>query len=146
MKERKDGEGKLLADGERITTIGRLLRKSSLDEVPQLLNVIKGEMSLVGPRPLLPAYLALYDEFQQRRHELKPGITGWAQVNGRNAISWKQKFAYDVHYVEQLSIGLDLRILWLTILRVFRGAGVSQSGQATTTYFSGNNDQQLTDQ
>jgi lipopolysaccharide/colanic/teichoic acid biosynthesis glycosyltransferase len=141
MSDRRDHNGNLLSDGERITPVGQFIRKSSLDELPQLLNVIKGDMSLVGPRPLLPEYLELYDAFQRRRHEVKPGITGWAQVNGRNAISWKQKFAYDVHYVEQLSFGLDLYILWLTILRVVRGAGVNQSGQATTTYFSGNNNQ-----
>jgi len=121
-----------------LTKIGSFVRKTSLDELPQLLNVIKGEMSLVGPRPLLPEYLPLYDANQKKRHDVKPGITGWAQVNGRNAISWKQKFDYDVWYVEHLSFGLDIKILFLTLKKVFVREGISSQGQVTTEGFKGN--------
>jgi len=138
MNDKKDSYGNLLPDGERLTLIGKFIRKTSLDEIPQLLNVIKGDMSLVGPRPLLPEYLPLYNDEQQRRHEVKPGITGWAQVNGRNAISWEDKFKLDVWYVDNMSLLLDIKILWLTILKVLRSEGVTQEGEATVQYFKGN--------
>jgi undecaprenyl phosphate N,N'-diacetylbacillosamine 1-phosphate transferase len=138
MNDKKDAEGNLLSDEERLTKIGKFVRKTSLDEIPQLLNVIKGEMSLVGPRPLLPEYLPLYDVNQARRHDVKPGITGWAQVNGRNAISWQQKFEYDVWYVEHLSFGLDIKILFLTLKKVFVGEGINSQGQVTAEAFKGN--------
>lgn len=138
MSERKDTSGKLLPDAERLTKIGAFVRKTSLDEIPQLLNVIKGDMSLVGPRPLLPSYLALYSVTQARRHEVKPGITGWAQVNGRNAISWQKKFDFDVWYVDHLSFILDLKILFLTLKKVVVSEGISQDGQATAEPFKGN--------
>ncbi len=126
MTHAKDANGNLLPDADRVTTIGKFVRKTSLDELPQLLNVLKGDMSFVGPRPLLPEYLPLYNEKQHRRHDVKPGITGWAQVNGRNAISWQQKFEYDVWYVEQQSFALDLRILFKTVKKVFKSEGISQ--------------------
>ena len=138
MNDKKDVDGNLLSDAERLTTIGSFVRKTSLDELPQLWNVIKGEMSLIGPRPLLPEYLPLYDANQARRHEVKPGMTGWAQVNGRNAISWQQKFEYDVWYVEHLSFGLDIKILLLTIMKVFKFEGINMQGQITTEAFKGN--------
>lgn len=138
MNDKKDVEGNLLSDEQRLTKIGRFIRKTSLDEIPQLLNVIKGEMSLVGPRPLLPEYLSLYDANQAMRHDVKPGITGWAQVNGRNAISWQQKFEYDVWYVAHLSFGLDIKILFLTLKKVFVGEGINSQGQVTTEAFKGN--------
>lgn len=125
MSNEKDSEGKLLPDQQRVTPFGGFLRKYSLDELPQLLNVIKGEISLVGPRPLLMKYLPLYTEEQAKRHNLKPGITGWAQVNGRNGVTWEEKFKLDVWYVEHHTLLLDLKILWLTILKVFRSEGVS---------------------
>jgi len=139
MNNQRDLSGNLLPDEERITLIGRIIRKTSLDEVPQLWNVLKGDMSLVGPRPLLVEYLPLYNEHQKRRHEVKPGITGWAQVNGRNAISWKEKFELDVWYVDHCSFGLDMKILWLTILKVFKREGINQAGQATVEKFNGHN-------
>ncbi|HSN48733.1 MAG TPA: sugar transferase [Flavobacterium sp.] len=138
MNDKKDVAGNLLSDEKRLTKIGKFVRKTSLDEIPQLLNVIKGEMSLVGPRPLLPEYLPLYDANQARRHEVKPGITGWAQVNGRNAISWQQKFEFDVWYVEHLSFGLDIKILFLTLKKVFVSEGINSQGQVTTEAFKGN--------
>lgn len=138
MNDKKDAHGNLLPDAERLTPVGAFIRKTSLDEIPQLLNVIKGDMSLIGPRPLLPSYLPLYNDFQRRRNEVKPGITGWAQVNGRNAISWERKFELDVWYVDHMSFLLDLRILLLTIKKVFVREGITQEGQATTTYFKGN--------
>lgn len=138
MNDKKDAAGNLLSDEQRLTKIGKFVRKTSLDEIPQLLNVIKGEMSLVGPRPLLPEYLSLYDANQARRHEVKPGITGWAQVNGRNAISWQQKFEYDVWYVAHLSLGLDIKILFLTLKKVLVGEGINSQGQVTTEAFKGN--------
>jgi len=137
MNDRRDAEGRLLSDRERLTPVGRFVRRTSLDEIPQLLNVIKGDMSLVGPRPLLPEYLPLYSPVQARRHEVRPGITGWAQVNGRNAISWEQKFDYDVWYVDNRSFLLDLRILWLTLVKVFRSEGISGQGSATMEKFTG---------
>ena len=137
MNDKKDSEGNLLTDAERLTTIGRFVRKTSLDEIPQLLNVLKGDMSLIGPRPLLVEYLPLYNETQKRRHYVKPGITGWAQINGRNAISWEDKFTLDVYYVENQSFLLDLKIIFLTIKKVLVSEGISQQGQATTTKFEG---------
>lgn len=138
MNDKKDSNGNLLPDSHRLTKVGSFVRKTSLDEIPQLLNVIKGDMSLIGPRPLLPQYLPLYNDFQKRRHEVRPGITGWAQVNGRNAISWDQKFKYDVWYVDNLSFLLDLKIIFLTIKKVFKSEGISQEGQATAEPFKGN--------
>lgn len=138
MNDRKDKEGNLLPDAERLTAIGSFVRKTSLDEIPQLLNVIKGDMSLVGPRPLLVEYLPLYNAEQKRRHEVRPGITGWAQVNGRNAISWQQKFAYDVWYVDNLSFSLDVKIIWMTIMKVFKREGISAVGHVTVERFQGN--------
>jgi len=138
MNDKKDERGNLLPDADRLTNIGSFIRKTSLDEIPQLLNVIKGDMSLVGPRPLLMEYLPLYDERQARRHKVKPGITGWAQVNGRNAISWKEKFEYDVWYVDNISFPLDIKILFMTVLKVFKSEGISQDGQSTAEKFKGN--------
>ena len=138
MNDQKDKAGSLLSDDQRLTKIGKFVRKTSLDEIPQLLNVLKGDMSLIGPRPLLPEYLPLYDDVQKRRHEVKPGITGWAQVNGRNAISWQQKFEYDVWYVENFDFLLDIKILFLTVKKVFKSEGISQIGQATMKNFKGN--------
>lgn len=139
MNDKKDAAGNLLPDGERLTKMGSFVRKTSLDEIPQLWNVIKGEMSLIGPRPLLPEYLPLYNETQNRRHEVRPGITGWAQVNGRNAIGWSQKFEYDVWYLEHLSFGLDCKILFLTIKKVLNSEGVNLNNQVSSEYFNGNN-------
>lgn len=140
MNDKKDKNGDLLPDAERLTKIGSFVRKTSLDEIPQLINVLKGDMSLVGPRPLLVQYLSLYNDQQKRRHEERPGITGWAQVNGRNAISWKQKFEYDVWYVDNMSFVLDLRILWMTVLKVFKSEGINSQTSATMEVFTGNND------
>ena len=123
MTDKKDENGNLLPDADRLTKIGSFVRKTSLDEIPQLLNVIKGDMSLVGPRPLLPKYLELYNDFQRRRNEVKPGITGWAQVNGRNSISWEKKFEYDVWYVDNVSFLLDIKILIMTVLKVEKSEG-----------------------
>jgi undecaprenyl phosphate N,N'-diacetylbacillosamine 1-phosphate transferase len=137
MNDRKDEKGVLLPDEKRLTGIGAFIRKSSLDEIPQLLNVIKGDMSLVGPRPLLVDYLPLYNAEQKRRHEVKPGITGWAQVNGRNAISWEQKFKYDVWYADHLSFLLDAKIIFLTIKKVFKLEGINSATAATMDKFTG---------
>lgn len=137
MSEAYDSCGLLLPDEQRLTALGQLLRASSLDELPQLWNVLKGEMSLVGPRPLLPEYLARYNTHQRRRHELKPGITGWVQVNGRNALTWEEKFDLDVWYVDHRSLWLDFKILWMTVLQVFRREGISQAGHATMPEFMG---------
>ncbi len=139
MLDKYDKHGKLLPDDQRLTKFGLFIRKTSLDEIPQLINVLKGDMSLIGPRPLLPEYLDLYDNFQKRRHEVKPGITGWAQVNGRNAISWKKKFELDVWYVDNVSFWLDLKIIFLTFLRVAKREGVSSSTYVTMEKFNGNN-------
>ena len=138
MCDAVDAEGNPLPDAERLTPLGRVLRSSSLDELPELWNVLKGDMSFVGPRPLLMEYLPLYSPEQARRHEMRPGITGWAQVNGRNAISWDEKFALDVWYVDNRTIWLDLRIVWLTLLKVFRREGISAPGEATMAKFKGN--------
>lgn len=139
MNDKKDSQDNLLPDADRLTTIGAFVRKTSLDEIPQLINVLKGEMSLIGPRPLLPQYLPLYNETQKRRHEVRPGITGWAQVNGRNAISWQKKLELDVEYVENLSLMMDLKVFFATFKKVFRSEGISQKGQATAEPFNGNN-------
>lgn len=139
MTDERDGDGELLPDSVRLTKYGQLLRKLSLDELPQLWNVLKGDMSFVGPRPLLVEYLPLYNERQARRHDVRPGITGWAQVNGRNAISWEQKFEYDVWYVENQSLWLDIKILLLTVKKVFISEGISAEGQATIEKFKGSN-------
>jgi len=135
MTNERDANGELLPDAVRLTSFGKALRRYSLDELPQLFNVIKGDMSLVGPRPLLMEYLNYYTPEQARRHEVKPGITGWAQVNGRNAISWEEKFALDVWYVDNWSFILDLKILWLTLLKVIKSEGINQPGQATMERF-----------
>lgn len=137
MTDSRDENGELLPDEIRLTKFGQLLRKLSLDELPQLVNVLKGDMGFVGPRPLLVEYLPLYNERQAKRHNVRPGITGWAQVNGRNAISWEQKFEYDVWYVENQSLWLDLKILLLTVKKVFVSEGISAEGQATMTKFTG---------
>lgn len=137
MSDKRDSLGNLLPDGERITSVGRVLRSLSIDELPQLINVLKGDMSLVGPRPLLVQYLPLYSDRQARRHEVKPGMTGWAQVNGRNAISWEQKFEYDVWYVDNLSLWLDIKILFLTVKRVFFRDGINAGSDVTMEPFKG---------
>jgi undecaprenyl phosphate N,N'-diacetylbacillosamine 1-phosphate transferase len=137
MNDKRDPEGKFLPDAQRLTRIGKFIRSTSLDELPQLLNVLKGDMSLIGPRPLLVRYLAFYSPEQARRHEVKPGITGWAQVNGRNAISWEQKFNFDVWYVDHVSFLVDLKILWMTFKKVIKRDGISSNGQATMLGFKG---------
>jgi sugar transferase EpsL len=137
MNDARSPDGELLGDEVRLTALGKWLRKLSLDELPQLWNVLKGDMSLVGPRPLLMEYLPLYDERQRRRHEVRPGITGWAQVKGRNALSWEEKFDLDVWYVERQSFALDLRILWMTAAKLVRPHGISQPGSATMPRFTG---------
>ena len=138
MSDKRDSEGNLLPDVDRLTVVGQLVRKLSLDEIPQLLNVIKGDMSLVGPRPLLVEYLPLYNERQAMRHNVRPGITGWAQVNGRNAIDWQTKFELDVWYVEHLSFWLDIKILFLTVKKVFVREGISSDSSVTMEKFTGN--------
>ena len=137
MTDEKGSDGELLPDADRLTAIGSFVRKTSLDEIPQLLNVIKGDMSLIGPRPLLVQYLPLYNKEQKRRHNVRPGISGWAQVNGRNTISWEKKFEYDVWYVDNLSFKLDLKIVFITIGKVFKSEGIAQDGEATMEVFTG---------
>ena len=137
MIDERDSDGELLPDVLRLTKIGKMVRKTSLDEMPQLINVLIGDMSLVGPRPLLVQYLPLYNAEQKRRHEVRPGITGWAQVNGRNAISWKQKFEYDIWYVDNISFSLDIKILWMTLMKVIKSEGINQHGETTMEYFKG---------
>lgn len=137
MTDGRDTHGNLLPDSERLTPFGRFLRSTSLDELPELWNVLKGDMSLVGPRPLLMEYLPLYSAHQRRRHDVRPGITGWAQINGRNALSWSKKFELDVWYVENRSIWLDIRILWLTVKKVIVRDGISAAGEATMSKFTG---------
>ena len=139
MTDERDEEGRLLPDAQRLTAVGRFIRSTSLDELPQLLNVLKGDMALIGPRPLLPQYLPLYSKEQARRHEVRPGITGWAQVHGRNAISWTEKFKLDVWYVDHVSLRVDLEVVFLTIKKVLKREGITQEGQATMEMFNGNN-------
>lgn len=139
MNDKKDIHGNLLPDSQRLTSTGKFVRKTSLDEIPQLLNVIKGDMSLIGPRPLRTYYLPLYSENQKRRHEVRPGITGWAQVNGRNTISWTKKFEYDVWYVDNLTFALDCKILWMTIHKVLRGKDINSSESVSMEPFNGRN-------
>ncbi len=138
MNDKKDVDGNLLPDANRLTKIGQFVRKTSLDELPQLINVLKGDMSLIGPRPLLPEYLPLYNEIQKRRHEVKPGITGWAQINGRNAISWQQKFEYDVWYIDHYDFMLDFKIVFLSIKKVFRSDGITSKNSVSADAFMGN--------
>ena len=139
MTDERDAEGNLLPDDKRLTKVGKFVRSTSIDELPQLINVLKGDMSLIGPRPLLPQYLPLYSKEQARRHEVRPGITGWAQVNGRNAISWTRKFELDVWYVDHCSFSLDLKIIFLTIKKVFVREGISSDTCSTMEAFNGNN-------
>lgn len=137
MSDLRDEKGEFLPDINRITLVGRFVRKTSLDEIPQLINIIKGEMSFIGPRPLLEEYLPLYNEMQQKRHDVKPGLTGWAQINGRNAISWADKFKYDIYYVENISFRLDIKIILLTVKKVFRSEGINSSTNTTMEKFLG---------
>ncbi|MFA7450570.1 MAG: sugar transferase [Bacteroidales bacterium] len=138
MTDEEDASGNLLPDAQRLTKVGKFVRSTSLDEIPQLLNVIKGDMSLIGPRPLLVQYLPLYNDSQRRRHEVRPGITGWAQVNGRNALSWEQKFAHDTWYVDHVSLSLDYKIMVRTIRKVFKREGINSDTNATMEVFNGN--------
>lgn len=139
MTDERDADGKLLPDAQRLTKVGRFVRSTSIDELPQLWNVFKGDMSLIGPRPLMPKYLPLYSPTQARRHEVRPGITGWAQINGRNNITWAKKFEYDVWYVDNISFLTDCKILWRTVMKVVKRADINQEGQATTEAFNGHN-------
>ncbi|MBS6041954.1 MAG: sugar transferase [Clostridium baratii] len=139
MKDGKDKNGNLLPDSERLTKFGKILRSTSLDELPEFINILKGDMSLIGPRPLLVEYLSLYSNEQIKRHNVLPGLTGWAQINGRNTISWSEKFKLDVWYVENWSISLDIKIFFLTIYKVFRRDGINQEGKVTMTKFNGLN-------
>ena len=139
MTDERDENGNLLPDAQRLTKVGKFVRSTSIDELPQLINVLKGDMSLIGPRPLLVKYLPLYSEEQARRHEVRPGITGWAQCNGRNAISWTKKFELDVWYVDHCTLWTDIKIIWITIMKVLKRADISQEGQATMEAFNGNN-------
>lgn len=138
MNDRRDANNELLPDAARLTPVGRFVRQTSLDELPQLINVLRGEMSLIGPRPLLVEYLPRYNAFQNRRHEVLPGITGWAQINGRNTLSWSQKFEYDVWYVEHLSFWLDVQIVWKTVQKVLKSEGINAASAATMDKFNGN--------
>lgn len=140
MNDKSDTSGNLVSDAERLTVAGKFIRKTSLDEIPQLINVLKGDMSLIGPRPLLPQYLTLYNAEQKKRHQVKPGITGWAQVNGRNAISWEQKFNFDVWYVDNMSFWIDLKIVILTIQKVLTSKDIAADGSATIGRFKGTKD------
>ncbi len=139
MTDERDSEGHLLPDEKRLTKVGKFVRSTSIDELPQLLNVFKGDMSLIGPRPLLPQYLPLYSPEQHRRHEVRPGISGWAQCHGRNAISWTEKFKLDVWYVDHCTLWTDIRVIWLTIIKVLKRADINEAGQATMEYFNGSN-------
>ena len=138
MNDKKDANGNLLSDADRITPLGAFVRKTSLDEIPQLINVLKGDMAIIGPRPLLPQYLELYNDDQKRRHDVRPGITGWAQVNGRNSISWDKKFELDVWYVDHVSFSTDVKVFFTTFKKVFKSEGISQEGQVTMEAFKGN--------
>lgn len=139
MTDAKDAEGNLLPDEDRLTKVGRFVRSTSIDELPQLLNVLKGDMALVGPRPLLPQYLPLYSSEQMRRHEVRPGISGWAQCHGRNAISWTEKFKLDVWYVDHCTLWTDLKVIWLTVMKVLKRADITEEGHATMEFFNGRN-------
>ena len=139
MTDERDENGKLLPDAQRLTKVGKFVRSTSIDELPQLINVLKGDMALIGPRPLLVKYLPLYSEEQARRHEVRPGMTGWAQCNGRNTISWTKKFELDVWYVDHCTLWTDIKIIWITIMKVLKRADISQEGQATMEAFNGNN-------
>ena len=139
MTDERDENGELLPDAQRLTKVGKFVRSTSIDELPQLINVLKGDMALIGPRPLLVQYLPLYSKEQARRHEVRPGITGWAQCNGRNAISWTKKFELDVWYVDNCTLWTDIKIIWITIMKVLKRADISQDGQATMEAFNGNN-------
>lgn len=139
MTDERDAEGNLLPDSERLTTVGKFVRSTSIDELPQLINVLKGDMALIGPRPLLVKYLPLYSPEQMRRHEVRPGISGWAQCHGRNAISWTEKFKLDVWYVDHCTLWTDLQVIWITIMKVLKRADISEEGHATMEAFNGNN-------
>ena len=139
MTDERDAEGNLLPDVERLTKVGKFVRSTSIDELPQLINVLKGDMALIGPRPLMPKYLELYTPEQMRRHEVRPGITGWAQIHGRNELPFTERFKYDVYYVDHLTFAFDLKIFFLTILKVFKREGISAQGQATVEAFNGSN-------
>lgn len=139
MTDERDAEGKLLPDAQRLTKVGRLVRSTSIDELPQLINVIKGDMALIGPRPLMPKYLPLYSEEQMRRHEVRPGISGWAQCHGRNSISWAEKFKLDVWYVDHCTLWTDLKVILITVMKVVKRDGISEEGQATIEAFNGHN-------
>lgn len=139
MTDERDADGKLLPDAQRLTKVGKFVRSTSIDELPQLINVLKGDMALIGPRPLMPKYLALYTPEQMRRHEVRPGITGWAQIHGRNELPFTERFKYDVYYVDHLTFAFDLKIFFLTILKVFKREGISAQGQATMEAFNGHN-------
>lgn len=139
MTDERDADGNLLPDAERLTKVGKFVRSTSIDELPQLINVLKGDMALIGPRPLMPKYLALYTPEQMRRHEVRPGITGWAQIHGRNELPFTERFKYDVYYVDHLTFAFDLKIFFLTILKVFKREGISAQGQATVEAFNGKN-------
>lgn len=139
MTDERDAEGKLLPDALRLTKVGKFIRSTSIDELPQLINVFKGDMALIGPRPLLPKYLPLYSTEQMRRHEVRPGISGWAQCHGRNAISWTEKFKLDVWYVDHCTLWTDLKVIWITIMKVLKRADINEAGQATIEAFNGQN-------
>ena len=139
MTDERDAEGNLLPDAQRLTKVGRFVRSTSIDELPQLINVLKGDMALIGPRPLLPQYLPLYNKEQARRHEVRPGISGWAQCHGRNAISWAEKFKLDVWYVDHVSLWTDIKVIWITIMKVLKRADINEAGQATMEAFNGEN-------
>ena len=139
MTDERDENGELLPDADRLTKVGKFVRSTSIDELPQLINVLKGDMALIGPRPLMPEYLELYTPEQMRRHEVRPGITGWAQIHGRNALAFTERFKYDVYYVDHLSFAFDMKIFFMTILKVFKREGISQEGQATMEKFNGTN-------
>lgn len=139
MSDERDAEGNLLPDEQRLTKVGKFVRSTSIDELPQLINVLKGDMALIGPRPLLPQYLPLYSPEQARRHEVRPGISGWAQCHGRNAISWTEKFKLDVWYVDHVSLMTDLKVIWITIMKVIKRADINEAGHATMEYFNGHN-------
>ena len=139
MTDERDAEGKLLPDAQRLTKVGRFVRSTSIDELPQLINVLRGDMALIGPRPLLPKYLPLYSKEQMRRHEVRPGISGWAQCHGRNTISWTEKFKLDVWYVDHCTLWTDVRVIWITLMKVLKRADINEAGQATMEPFNGNN-------